>query len=383
MERARRDAVAKAAGLAAQNTLLHNQLEDAVQAASAFGNSTGGGGESGEGASSEQQSMHEVVRYLRQEKEAAMCQLEVLSLERSRWQRQAESARHEADQTRATLAAAQAAGGAAAGGSAADGATRHAALMAKVEHLNVVQESNSTLRAELEAARTQLSEAKRVAAAAAAAADVARREAAVAKVTAEGAAGERELLQADAARWEQRTQQLLDKYGQVDLAEHNRVKGALDSAEAAAREQASQLAAAAEAASAEAASVRAALTQRADKSASQHAIALKHITKYNPEKMSLPDWEEANKKMKARLVVLEAKAVEWQATAKKTGLEGTTAAAAAAAPAAAGAAVGTGGGGGAMDVYGDGGGAVAAVAAPPAGWEKEKAELEVGSKPCS
>jgi hypothetical protein len=51
------------------------------------------------------------------------------------------------------------------------------ALMAKVEHLNVVQESNSTLRAELEAARSSLAEAKQAIATAAPLAEAAQREA--------------------------------------------------------------------------------------------------------------------------------------------------------------------------------------------------------------
>ena len=103
----------------------------------------GGDGAGGSGGGPEQQNLHEVIRFLRQEKEAALCQLEVLSLERSRWQRQAESARQEADQTRAALTAAESAsGGDAKGnkqGAAADGESRYKALMAKVEHLNVVQ----------------------------------------------------------------------------------------------------------------------------------------------------------------------------------------------------------------------------------------------------
>ena len=107
--------------------------------------------------------------------------------------------------------------------------------MAKVEHLNVVQESNSTLRAELEAIKTRLSDAEKAAKAASKAEEKARKEAAAAKAEAEGAAGRRELLQADAKRWEARTQQLLDKYGQVDVAEYTRVKEALDKAESTAR----------------------------------------------------------------------------------------------------------------------------------------------------
>ena len=54
-----------------------------------------------------------------------MCQLEVLSLERSRWQRQAEAARQEADQTRARLTAVEAAAGGGAGKGAADGEARY------------------------------------------------------------------------------------------------------------------------------------------------------------------------------------------------------------------------------------------------------------------
>ena len=58
----------------------------------------------------------------------------------------------------------------------------------------------------------------------------ARKAAAAAKAEADGAAGEREILKQDAARWEARTTQLLEKYGQVDVAEYERVKAELAAA---------------------------------------------------------------------------------------------------------------------------------------------------------
>ena len=143
---------------------------------------------------------------MRSEKEAATCQLEVVSLESSRWKREAETARTQADAARATLVELENTLGSK---GAADGEAKHASLMAKVEHLNVVQESNSTLRAELTGLKTQLADAKKAVATAAATVERANKEAAEAKAVAEGAAGERELLQADARRWEERTTQLL------------------------------------------------------------------------------------------------------------------------------------------------------------------------------
>ena len=139
-----RDAEKKADALAKQNALLHAQIEDAAKAASAGAENleSAGGSASGSGGK-----LHEVVAYLRQEKESALGQVEVLSLEQSRWRRAAEQARAEADEARARLRDAEGA----AGKSEAEGERKLKALMAKVEHLNVVQESNGVLRAELDA----------------------------------------------------------------------------------------------------------------------------------------------------------------------------------------------------------------------------------------
>ena len=179
MEKARRDAEAKTAALGSQNRLLHDQLEDALKAAK-IGDGDAAGGEEAE------KSLREVIAFLRSEKEAATCQLEVVSLESSRWKREAETARHQADAARATLTELENQLGTR---GTADGEEKYASLMAKVEHLNVVQESNSTLRAELTGLKTQLADAKNAAATAAATAEQANKEAAEAKAAAEGAAG--------------------------------------------------------------------------------------------------------------------------------------------------------------------------------------------------
>ena len=75
-ETARRDAEAKTVGLQKQNALLLGQLEDAQKAADGVAD------EDGENAG--RRKLHEVVTFLRNEKEAALGQVEVLSLEVSR-----------------------------------------------------------------------------------------------------------------------------------------------------------------------------------------------------------------------------------------------------------------------------------------------------------
>ena len=355
MEKAKRDAEAKTAALSSQNQLLHNQLEDALKAAREVGGDGGGGG--GEAA---EKSLHEVIAFLRSEKEAATCQLEVVSLESSRWKREAETARTQADAARATLAELENTLGSK---GAADGEAKHASLMAKVEHLNVVQESNSTLRAELTGLKTQLADAKKAVATAAATVEQANKEAAEAKAVAEGAAGERELLQADARRWEERTTQLLEKYGQVDLAEHNRVKEALEKAEQSANEQVAAKVAELEAKEKEAeaaAAQLAAVTAKAEKDKSQLDIAKKHISMYNPGKFPLPKWKQEQAQIRASLAELQASSAAWEKEKSEMAEKLETAAAAARTAL----------------TEGDESAVAAAVAAASAEWEKEKAALE-------
>ena len=355
MEKAKRDAEAKTAALSSQNQLLHNQLEDALKAAREVGGDGGAGG--GEAA---EKSLHEVIAFLRSEKEAATCQLEVVSLESSRWKREAETARTQADAARATLVELENTLGSK---GAADGEAKHASLMAKVEHLNVVQESNSTLRAELTGLKTQLADAKKAVATAAATVEQANKEAAEAKAVAEGAAGERELLQADARRWEERTTQLLEKYGQVDLAEHNRVKEALEKAEQSANEQVAAKVAELEVKEKEAeaaAAQLAAVTAKAEKDKSQLDIAKKHISMYNPGKFPLPKWKQEQAQIRASLAELQANSAAWEKEKSEMAEKLETAAAAARTAL----------------TEGDESAVAAAVAAASAEWEKEKAALE-------
>ena len=354
MEKAKRDAEANTAALSSQNQLLHNQLEDALKAAREVGGAGGDGGEAAE------KSLHEVIAFLRSEKEAATCQLEVVSLEFSRWKREAETARTQADAARATLVELENTLGSK---GAADGEAKHASLMAKVEHLNVVQESNSTLRAELTGLKTQLADAKKAVATAAATVEQANKEAAEAKAVAEGAAGERELLQADARRWEERTTQLLEKYGQVDLAEHNRVKEALEKAEQSANEQVAAKVAELEAKEKEAeaaAAQLAAVTAKAEKDKSQLDIAKKHISMYNPGKFPLPKWKQEQAQIRASLAELQASSAAWEKEKSEMAEKLETAAAAARTAL----------------TEGDESAVAAAVAAASAEWEKEKAALE-------
>ena len=217
-ETARRDAEAKTVGLQKQNALLLGQLEDAQKAADGVAD------EDGENAG--RRKLHEVVTFLRNEKEAALGQVEVLSLEVSRWKRSAETSKAESAQSAKRAKELEKR----VGKTESEGESKIEALKAKIEHLNVVSESNAALRAELDASKKAVAEEKKKAKAASAAEERARKAAAAAKAEADGAAGEREILKQDAARWEARTTQLLEKYGQVDVAEYERVKAELAAA---------------------------------------------------------------------------------------------------------------------------------------------------------
>ena len=140
-ETARRDAEAKTVGLQKQNALLLGQLEDAQKAADGVAD------EDGENAG--RRKLHEVVTFLRNEKEAALGQVEVLSLEVSRWKRSAETSKAESAQSARRAKELEKR----VGKTESEGESKIEALKAKIEHLNVVSESNAALRAELDASQ--------------------------------------------------------------------------------------------------------------------------------------------------------------------------------------------------------------------------------------
>ena len=266
LELAKRAAESKIVELTEQNTRLHNIIETSKS------ESAGDQIISDEG---------EVLRYLRQERDAALAQVAALTSERNKWQRDAEIATKEAESAKARAKASEA---------SAMGEEKHQSLMQKVEQLNAMEQANGALRAEIEAAKADIAAAKKREVELTAKSEAAAKELAEARAAVAGHDSELEAIRKEAQRWEQRATQLVGKYSEADAEEQGRVKAQLEEELTKIKEE------------------LAAETTRADKAKSQLAISMKHIRVYNPDKVPLPEWQKTQKEQMDRLAELEAAA---------------------------------------------------------------------------
>lgn len=223
----------------------------------------------------------EVLRYLRQERDAALAQVSALTNERNKWQRDAEIATKEAESAKARAKASEA---------SAMGEEKHQSLLQKVEQLNALEQVNGALRAEIEAAKADIAAAKKREGELTAKNEAAAKDLAEARAVVAGHDSELEVIRKEAQRWEQRATQLVGKYNEADAEEQVRIKAQLEEELVKVKEE------------------LAAETARADKAKSQLTISMKHIRVYNPDKVPLPDWQKTQKEQMDRLAELEAAA---------------------------------------------------------------------------
>lgn len=218
--RSRRDDVNK------QNDLLHKQLEAVTaeiaalrQQRSSFGH--GGDGPSTPGTASDRSidELREVITFLRRDKEIVDVQYELSIQESKRLKQQLDYTQSQLDECRLRLDQERRAH--------AEGdrsSMTHKELLQKINELNLYRESTVTLRNEAREAQAQLAEKSR------------RVEELIVEIQPlrttiqelenekETREGEMKLLQDDRDRWQQRTQNILQKYDRVDPAEMEALK---------------------------------------------------------------------------------------------------------------------------------------------------------------
>ena len=254
--------------LVRQTELLHQQLQKTPAAGQTEGTAEG-----------------EVVEFLRRERDTAACEAELLRQEKTRWQRQAETAQKSAEEARALL---QAEVSIKKANLASEG--EHKALLAKVEQLNLLRESNATLRQEAErlagvtkGLRQALEDKEK-------AGEGTGRRLRELEALVKASVQERDTLKAASDRWEKRCNQLLEKHGKVDLAEH---QNALALREAAEKAKAKL--------DAENKKLLAQVSQGAaalEHSQRQERIAKAREKLFNPEGLSQTAWRELEAKKK-------------------------------------------------------------------------------------
>ena len=208
-----------------QNDFLHKQLE-AFNARKERATHRGDEGVSEESGEPGLDSLQEVIKYLRREKEIVDVQLELSSQEAKRLKQQLDYTQTQLDETRLKLNQQRR--------SEADNERNlleHRKLMDTINDLNTLRESNVTLRAESRQAqsalitRTQEVEAFRN--------QIEPLQAQIRELSekCENYEGETKLLRENCDRWQQRAQNVLQKYDRVDPAELEALKEQVKKAE--------------------------------------------------------------------------------------------------------------------------------------------------------
>jgi nucleoprotein TPR len=208
-----------------QNSLLHSQLENITNQISALQRDRASipDAENDENTAPNLEGLQEVIKFLRREKEIVDVQYHLSTQEGKRLRQQLEYTQSQLDEARLKLEQQRRA--------AVDSehtALSHNKLMETLNELNLFRESSVTLRNQVKQAETSL------------AAKSARVDELVQQMepletrirelenVVETKDGEMKLLQADRDRWQQRTQNILQKYDRVDPAEMEGLKEKLE-----------------------------------------------------------------------------------------------------------------------------------------------------------
>ncbi|KAK7048611.1 protein MLP1 [Favolaschia claudopus] len=216
--------------LTTQNSLLHQHLESvssqAARIRQAADSSTApkeGQSTSTDDSDAKLSELRSVVAYLRKEKEIVDLQLELSKQENARLKTQIEHLTQTLKDTRATLSEERERAVESATSSA-----QHAELVERINQLNILRESNATLRAEsenhakrsreLEARLKQLS----------AQLNPAKEQARVAQAELEARKSQMTRLEEENRKWQERNTQLLSKYDRIDPAEVQSLKDEIE-----------------------------------------------------------------------------------------------------------------------------------------------------------
>jgi nucleoprotein TPR len=219
------DVKARCDDLVKQNKILHGQFDKVneqmteLKKERAYRDEAMEVSPEGQTLDKSMEDLREVIRYLRQEKEIVDVQYELSLQETKRLKQQLDYARSQLEETKVQLATEK--------GKQGDqlrGVAEHKEIMEKISELNLLRESNSTLRYDGE------KKAKKVAELSAKIEELEAKiqplEQSVRELEAEKEVkdAQMKLLNEDNERWKARTQQILQKYDRVDPAELEELK---------------------------------------------------------------------------------------------------------------------------------------------------------------
>ncbi|KAH7927786.1 hypothetical protein BV22DRAFT_1060287 [Leucogyrophana mollusca] len=216
--------------LAAQNTLLHQHLESVSsqaarirQAADSSAQGPSGDGEEGGDEDTKLSELRSVVAYLRKEKEIVDLQLELSKQENVRLKAQIEHLSQSLQETRTTLSEERERAM-----EAATSDAQHAEMLERINQLNILRESNATLRTDCETYAKRSRELDTKLAVLSAELEPAKEQARTARAELEARDAQIKRLEEESRRWQERNAQLLSKYDRIDPADVQSLREEID-----------------------------------------------------------------------------------------------------------------------------------------------------------
>ncbi|KAJ6508423.1 hypothetical protein C8R45DRAFT_1069158 [Mycena sanguinolenta] len=214
--------------LTSQNSLLHQHLESvSTQAArirqAAESSTSAGEGESTDDTDTKLSELRSVVAYLRKEKEIVDLQLELSKQESARLKTQIEHLSQTLEDTRKTLSDERERAV-----ETAASAAQHAELVERINQLNILRESNATLRTESENHAKRARELDARLKQLSAQLNPAKEQARVAQAELEARTSQMARLEEENRKWQERNTQLLSKYDRIDPAEVQSLKDQIE-----------------------------------------------------------------------------------------------------------------------------------------------------------
>ena len=277
-----------------QNLILHEELEKLTsgKAEGTVQLEENAGGE-----------IQKVVQYLRKEKETADCQLSLIQQENVRLRKQMEHALKKADEVSSRLEAQMKKSQ-----EQTNLEQKHSHLLEKVEQLNLLRESNAGLRDENEKMQSKIKKLHLEKTELDSELLPMKEKLNEMQALLDSKDDEVKSIKEQSSRWETRTQSLLDKYGQVDLGEYERVCKALKEAEKSKSEIDAKVEEAVKSANAESDKKLAELKEGLAKAQKQETIAKKQIFNvFNPTRLSIPQWISERDSTKKKIEDMEKK----------------------------------------------------------------------------
>ncbi|EGN98500.1 hypothetical protein SERLA73DRAFT_169454 [Serpula lacrymans var. lacrymans S7.3] len=211
--------------LAAQNTLLHQHLESVssqaarIKQAADTSAAPHGENEMTVDADTKLSELRSVVAYLRKEKEIVDLQLELCKQENVRLKAQIDHLSQSLDETRATLSEERERAVEAASSDA-----QHAELLERINQLNILRESNATLRTDCETYAKRARELDTKLKQLSSEFEPAKEQARLAQAELQARNAQITRLEDESRRWQERNSQLLSKYDRIDPADVQSLK---------------------------------------------------------------------------------------------------------------------------------------------------------------